>query len=111
VTWDAVFATYPDSKCSITDADLTAIKNAAAVCSDATSCTQWAKDRFTTLFGFKIVSEAMGDDTPDTAALRRQLAGSVTPTATGGVSAQADATEDSSLTIGDASISSIDQEA
>jgi hypothetical protein len=53
----------------------------------------------------------MGDDTPDTAALRRQLAGSVTPTATGGVSAQADATEDSSLTIGDASISSIDQEA
>lgn len=53
----------------------------------------------------------MGDDTPDTVALRRQLAGTVTPSATGGVSPQSDASEDSSLTIGDTPISSIDQEA
>lgn len=53
----------------------------------------------------------MGEDVPDTAALRRQLVGTITPSATGGVSPQADATEDNSLTIGDAPISSIDQEA
>lgn len=42
----------------------------------------------------------MADDTPDTAALRRQLAGTVTPSATGGVAPQSDATEDNALTIG-----------
>jgi hypothetical protein len=82
------------------------------VCSDAASCTQWAKDHFTTVFGFKIVSEAMGEDVADTTStLRRQLAGTVTPSATGGISPQPDATEDENLTIGDAPISSIEQEA
>jgi hypothetical protein len=57
-----------------------------------------------------MVSDAMGEKIPDTA-LRRQLLGTITLAATGGVSPQVDATVDSSLTIGDTPISSIDQEA